>query len=261
MPHKQMRRATFVVALALSFSAVAVEAPAVSAVMTESPDHAMAAYDWAGPGQAFIDDWLDDWLVESRVAPLATQAEPQIEPARPSARSTTRHRQETRPAAHKPAAHKPASERRLSAAVARPKPRPVQPRSDALRVLRLARSALGANFRMGATGRGNQFDCSGLVYRVYQQAGLLSRVGGYRRGATSFYQWFKSRGQVSRGNGRPGDLVVYQHRGEHVIPHMGIYMGHGRVISALLNPWGVSSHGLSRIHIPFKAFLHVRIGR
>ena len=142
----------------------------------------------------------------------------------------------------------------------RPKPRPTQPRSDARRIIRLARRAVGADFRMGAVGQ-RYYDCSGLVYSVYKAAGLLDRVGGARRGATSFYQWFKSRGLVSRNHGRPGDLVVYQHKGENVIPHMGIYIGNGRVISALINPWGVRAHGIRRLPIPFKAFLHVRIAR
>ena len=44
------------------------------------------------------------------------------------------------------------------------------------------------------------FDCSGLVYRVYQQAGLLSKIGGSRMRAASYYSWFRKRGLVSRSN-------------------------------------------------------------
>jgi cell wall-associated NlpC family hydrolase len=234
----------------VTLSLCAIAAPAVSASSTQSTDQTgdwseladAVGFDLTAPA-AYVDDWAEFVSlgeVAAAPVPLAQETSPDPIVGWHSTSNTSGH---------------------LPQAVSKPNPKPTQPRSDARKIIRLARKTLGADFRMGAVGGGNNYDCSGLVYAVYKDAGLLSRVGGYRRGATSFYNWFKSRGLVSRKNGKPGDLVVYQHKGERVIPHMGIYIGNGRVISALINPWGVRTHGLKRIGIPFKAFLHVRIGR
>jgi cell wall-associated NlpC family hydrolase len=238
--------------LALAVTLGALGAPAVSASRTSSVAQAAVSADQAlvlGLGQTVPGAFIDDWeLAALADVAVAQTNDPEAEIGLHTTSNVFGRIPQPRPETAEA-----------------PKPRPTQPaptqsRSDARRIIRLARQTLGADFRMGAVGD-RYFDCSGLVYRVYKDAGLLSRVGGARRGATSFYQWFKSRGLVSRTNGRPGDLVVYQHKGENVIPHMGIYIGNGRVISALINPWGVSTHGLKRLPIPFKAFLHVRIGR
>lgn len=131
---------------------------------------------------------------------------------------------------------------------------------EAAHILRIARSHIGARFRMGAEGH-QYFDCSGFVFRVYEMAGLLDKIGSSRKGATAYYNWFKKRGLVSRSNPKPGDLIAYAPRGSKLIPHMGIYIGNGRAISALINPWGVRTHGINSIGIPFRAYMHVRISR
>jgi cell wall-associated NlpC family hydrolase len=102
------------------------------------------------------------------------------------------------------------------------------------------------------------FDCSGLVYRVYQQAGLLRKIGGKRMLAASYYRWFKQRGLVSRSNPQVGDVVWWTHHGR--ISHTGLYVGGGKVISALINPWGVKRTSLRGIRVKFLAFGHVRLG-
>jgi cell wall-associated NlpC family hydrolase len=127
-------------------------------------------------------------------------------------------------------------------------------RSQGGRIVRLAASHIGARFQMGATGM-RYFDCSGLIYRVYQQAGLLSKVGG-NRSAAGYYSWFKQRGLANRHSPKPGDLVIWTHKGQ--ISHSGIYVGGGRVISALINPWGVKRTHVNGIHARFLAYLHVR---
>ena len=99
------------------------------------------------------------------------------------------------------------------------------------------------------------FDCSGLIYRVYAQAGLLAKIGG-NRSAAGYYYWFKQRGLANRHNPRVGDLVVWTHNGS--VSHSGIYVGGGRVISALINPWGVKKTHVNTIHARFLAYLHVR---
>jgi cell wall-associated NlpC family hydrolase len=128
--------------------------------------------------------------------------------------------------------------------------------SEAQRVIRYARSHLGARFRIGTEGR-RYFDCSGLVYRVYAQAHLLRKIGGSRKLAAGYYRWFRSRGLVGRSHPRPGDLVWWTKHGR--IEHMGIYVGGGRAISALTT--GVKRHRMRSISVKFKAYGHVRLDR
>jgi cell wall-associated NlpC family hydrolase len=130
--------------------------------------------------------------------------------------------------------------------------------SEAARIVAIARSHIGARFRLGATGP-RYFDCSGLIYRVYKQAGLLNRIGGARRLAAGYYHWFHNRGLASRHNPRVGDLVIWTEHGR--IAHSGIYVGSGHVISALINPWGVKRTHIGTLHARFFAFLHVRLTR
>ena len=131
--------------------------------------------------------------------------------------------------------------------------------SEATRVIRFAKSHIGARFRLGTTGM-RYFDCSGFVYRAYKQAGLLKRIGGTRKRAAGYYSWFRKRGLVSRRNPKPGDLIVWGKRGKG-IQHIGIYMHSNRAISALVMPWGVRTHRVGGLHMPFKAYLHVRLKR
>lgn len=130
--------------------------------------------------------------------------------------------------------------------------------TEATRIVKLAASHIGARFRMGTEGP-RTFDCSGLIYYVFKQAGLLNRIGGRRLTAAGYYHWFARRGLASRHNPRVGDLVIWTERGR--IAHSGIYVGAGHVISALINPWGVSRTHINTIHAKFFAFLHVRLTR
>ena len=116
------------------------------------------------------------------------------------------------------------------------------------RVIAAARTHLGARYVWGSTGP-NSFDCSGLVYRVFRQAHLARRIGGFNT-AHGYYYGFRKQGKTSRTNGRPGDLVVYNGGG-----HIGIYIGGGKVISALLS--GVKVHKVQGLNIKFTTFVHV----
>jgi len=130
--------------------------------------------------------------------------------------------------------------------------------SQAARVLRIARSFVGARFRMGSEGM-RYFDCSGLVFRAYKEAGLISKIGGGRMRVRTYMHWFQRRGLANRRNPRPGDLIVYGKRGK--VTHMGIYIGGNRAISALINPWGVRTHRLNGLPDRVMMYLHVRITR
>jgi cell wall-associated NlpC family hydrolase len=130
--------------------------------------------------------------------------------------------------------------------------------TQAERVVMIARSHLGAHFRLGTEGM-RYFDCSGLVYRVYQQANLLKKVGGSRKLAAGYYHWFKQRGLLGRSNPKPGDLIWYTKKGH--IEHIGLYIGHGKAISALINPWGVMKHSVNGVRTRFLTYGHVRLER
>jgi len=142
-------------------------------------------------------------------------------------------------------------DKKVHVAAARPSP---VAQSQGRRIARIAASHIGAKFQIGATGM-RYFDCSGLIYRVFSQAGQLDKIGG-NRAAAGYYYWFKARGQANRHSPKVGDLVIWTEKGQ--IAHSGIYVGGGRVISALINPWGVKKTHINTIHAKFLAFLHVR---
>ncbi|MEA2678079.1 MAG: peptidoglycan DL-endopeptidase CwlO [Chloroflexota bacterium] len=123
--------------------------------------------------------------------------------------------------------------------------------SQRQRILNIAEGYVGAaQYRFGAEGT-EYMDCSGLVWRVYKQAGLEAKIGGARMGAKSYYYWFKRRGLASRTNPKPGDLVIW-HKGAHI----GIYVGNGYAISALNEKYDVRKHKVNWLS-GFTAYLHV----
>lgn len=134
-------------------------------------------------------------------------------------------------------------------------------KSEAARIVHYARQHLGRRFKLGTEGP-RYFDCSGLVYRVYKQAGLLRRVGGSRRLAAGYFSYFRSRGKADRRAPKVGDLVVWRKKGGRRISHIGIYVGNGRVISALVNPWGVRRTRVNSLRGQrVVAYLHVNLNR
>ena len=123
-------------------------------------------------------------------------------------------------------------------------------------VIAAAKHYLGQNFQIGTEGP-KTFDCSGLVYRAFSDAGQLARIGGMRLRAAGYMQYFVSRGRFTKdeSNAQPGDLDIYAN-GQHV----GIYLGNDRVISALINPWGVSITSVHGLHLPVSYYLEVNWG-
>lgn len=120
-------------------------------------------------------------------------------------------------------------------------------------VIAAARSHLGAPY-VYATDGPRTFDCSGLVFRSFKEAGEVAVIGWTRKSAFGYMRYFERRGLASRRYGRPGDLVVYG-GGSHI----GIYLGDAMVISALTS--GVRRHGLRRLNVPFTEFLHTHLNR
>ncbi len=131
-------------------------------------------------------------------------------------------------------------------------------RTEAQRIIAIAKTHIGAKFLMGATGM-RYFDCSGFIFRVYEQAHLLNRIGGARMTAAGYYHWFVRHHAANRSNPKPGDLVVFTHKGK--ISHSAIYVGNGRIISALINPWGVRLTTIRYLPVHLLAYLHVRLQR
>ena len=97
--------------------------------------------------------------------------------------------------------------------------KPAVPAARRGSAMAIAMGKLGSPYRWGAAGPG-AFDCSGLVYWSYRQAGLTlprssraqSQVGA----------------AVSKGALQPGDLVFFY----RPVSHVAIYIGNGRVVHA-----------------------------
>jgi cell wall-associated NlpC family hydrolase len=118
-------------------------------------------------------------------------------------------------------------------------------------VVAFARSHLRARYRHASTGP-SSFDCSGLMWRVFKEAGLSGKVTS--TSARGIYQSYRARRLASRSNPQVGDLVVWGH-GSHV----GVYIGHGYAISALVQ--GVRVHRIRAMFTPFTAYLHTHLSK
>lgn len=105
---------------------------------------------------------------------------------------------------------------------------PAAPQASAtgLKIVELAKQHLGKPYVYGATGP-KSFDCSGLTYYVYKQAGYSISRGG----SSQFYNGVA----VSRSELQPGDLVFFRDpatAGSYPMSHVGIYIGNGQFIHA-----------------------------
>lgn len=128
-------------------------------------------------------------------------------------------------------------------------PAPTIAASPSEAVIEAARTYLGSPYQLGTEGP-NRFDCSGLIFRAFSDAGELPRVGGRRLRAAGYMKYFITRGLTNKKDGQLGDLAVYG-MGRHI----GIYLGEDRVLSALTE--GVSIHPLRGISYEFNFFLQV----
>ena len=95
-------------------------------------------------------------------------------------------------------------------------------------IVRYARRFLGVPYAWGGSSPRYGFDCSGLTRYVFQHFGISlphSSYGDMHRGRTVLRKYLM-----------PGDLVFFNGGG-----HVGIYVGHNRLIEAL--------HTGTRVHI------------
>jgi cell wall-associated NlpC family hydrolase len=89
-------------------------------------------------------------------------------------------------------------------------------------VAELAMGMIGARYRYGGADPANGFDCSGLAYYAYSQA-------GYRIPRTSQDQ-FRAARKIALGDASAGDLVFFQDQAK--LAHVGIYLGDGLFVHA-----------------------------
>ncbi len=128
--------------------------------------------------------------------------------------------------------------------------------TEAQRLVSIATAQEDDRYSFAAVGP-NQFDCSGLVWYSYREAGLRERIGDKRRTVAGYYKYFNSRGLANTSNPRVGDLVVWGRN-----KHIGIYVGNGMAVSTLINPYGVTLHPVSGyLNMKLKAYLHVNLER
>lgn len=105
-------------------------------------------------------------------------------------------------------------------------------------IVKMAHEYLGTQYVWGGESP-KGFDCSGFAQYLYSHAGVnIPR--------TTYTQWTASNGHpVGKRKLLPGDLVFYKGsdsivQGGKVLPgHVGIYIGHGKVINAYGTGYGV----------------------
>jgi peptidoglycan DL-endopeptidase CwlO len=124
----------------------------------------------------------------------------------------------------------------------------------AVRVVRIAEAQRGKRYAYGAIGP-SAFDCSGLVRFSYAQAGVNSRLGGGHSG-TAMLSWARAHHLFSKSNPQVGDVVVYG-GGAHV----GIYIGNGKVVSALNPSQGIRITGLHALRQAVTGYIHTHLGK
>lgn len=86
----------------------------------------------------------------------------------------------------------------------------------------VAMGMVGTRYLYGGSDPLQGFDCSGLVYYSYGQA-------GYRVPRTS-QELFRAARKISVGDADPGDLMFFQDQTK--LSHVGIYLGDGLFVHA-----------------------------
>jgi peptidoglycan endopeptidase LytE len=102
----------------------------------------------------------------------------------------------------------------------------------------LAKRFVGYPYRWAGRSPDTGFDCSGLVWYIYQQVGLnVPRA--------DLWAQLASGPRVDRSNLLPGDMVFFQNTYTSGLSHVGIYVGGGYFVSAQSESTGVTMTNLS----------------
>ena len=112
----------------------------------------------------------------------------------------------------------------------------------------------GYSYVFGGASPSSGFDCSGLVYYVYKQF-------GYNVGRTCPDQLYAGT-QVSRGNLKPGDIVVFErtYTANCRATHSGIYIGNGQFVHAANSRLGVTVTSIDSDYYASRFICGVRVG-
>jgi cell wall-associated NlpC family hydrolase len=112
----------------------------------------------------------------------------------------------------------------------------------------VAMGMVGTRYLYGGSDPLEGFDCSGLVYYAYGQA-------GYRVPRTS-QELFRAARKISVGDADPGDLMFFQDQTK--LSHVGIYLGDGLFVHAPASGRNVAVSSLDSAY--YRAHL-VAVGR
>lgn len=92
---------------------------------------------------------------------------------------------------------------------------------------------VGYSYVYGGASPSQGFDCSGLMYYVYNQF-------GYAIQRTAYYQYHYNGVYVSKAELQPGDMIFFAGDGyENGITHVGMYIGNGEFVHASTSTTGV----------------------
>ena len=147
-------------------------------------------------------------------------------------------------------------------AVVAPTPAPTTTADDTLsrkerirlryvRAMKIALRQRWDRYVSGGTGP-NAFDCSGLVRFAYQRAEIGYRLGG-GHSARAMLQWAREHDKTRQRNPKRGDVVIWGNGS-----HAGIWIGDGKVISALNPTEDITITRLHALGAPFTAFIRTR---
>jgi cell wall-associated NlpC family hydrolase len=115
-------------------------------------------------------------------------------------------------------------------------------------IAELAMGMVGARYRYGGTSPSEGFDCSGLVFYAYSQAGLdVPRTS---------QEQFKAARKISLRAAEAGDVMFFQD--EAKLSHVGIYVGDGMFVHAPSSGQRVS---VASIESPYYQEHLVAVGR
>lgn len=112
----------------------------------------------------------------------------------------------------------------------------------------VAMGMVGTRYRYGGADPLEGFDCSGLVYYAYGQAGY--------RVPRSSQELFRAARKISVGDAYPGDLMFFQDQTK--LSHVGIYLGDGRFVHA---PASGRNVAVSSLDTPYYQEHLVAVGR
>jgi cell wall-associated NlpC family hydrolase len=112
----------------------------------------------------------------------------------------------------------------------------------------VAMGMVGTRYRYGGTDPVQGFDCSGLVYYAYTQA-------GYDVPRTS-QELFRAARKIAVGEADPGDLMFFQDQTK--LSHVGIYLGDGMFVHA---PASGQNVAVASLDAPYYQEHLVAVGR